>query len=92
MNAQDFADYYTTDKVAVLQAAFSKVAPSPNWKTAIHATVDATIAELNDITEGIEFITGTPRASVQMTCKPTDVAGVYRWTVRATGYYASVGA
>lgn len=94
-NAADFATYYTDAKVATLQAAFNRVAPTPNWKTAIDVEIEASIAEIGDIKEAITFFTGSiARVTLGLgALKGGDGSEmIVRVRVRAAGYYAAIGA
>lgn len=97
MNAAEMKAYYTDAKVAELQAAFNRVAPQPNWKTAIDVTIDASVNEVGVITEAIAFYTGSvAHASIvgAPVVRCLSVSGETRVSARITaaGYYAAIGA
>lgn len=86
---ESFRDYYTPAKVAELQSAFNKVAPSPNWKTAIYSVIEGTVEEIGIVKEAVTFFTGSV-ASVTRLATLED--GRLRVRVQAVGYYAAIGA
>lgn len=76
--------HYTDARVAELQAAFNRVAPKDNWKTAIDVTLPMlSMADMLLIKEAITFYTGSVATM-------TDIGDQTR--VQAPGYYAAVGA
>jgi hypothetical protein len=89
MNAATLASYYTDAKVAELQAAFNRVAPKPNWKTAIDAIVIVVNdAELATIAEAVTFYTG----SIIMATVVRQDGMLRSVRVQAAGYYVAIGA
>lgn len=93
----NFASYYTDTKVAALQAAFNRVAPADNWKTAIDRTLDASVTEIGAIQEAVTFYTGSvARAEVLgpplVSCLSMNGETRIRVRITATGYYAAIGA
>jgi hypothetical protein len=66
---------------AELEAAFALVAPKPNWKTPINAKLSksTTVAEIARIKFAIMFFTGSE-------------ATFGYGSVKAPGYYATIGA
>lgn len=87
--------YYSDAKVAALQAAFNRVAPAGNWKTAIDAIVVATIAEVGLIREAVTFYTGSvAHATIvePVSGERRDGSSVVTVRIQAAGYYVAVGA
>ena len=66
-----------------LKAAFDLVAPKPNWKMPIAATIYAT-TEKSLVSDAIIHFTGSVPTFASQSGK--------RYRVKAAGYYASVGA
>jgi hypothetical protein len=90
MNEQIVATIHGRDITrGVLLAAFNRSAPTPNWKTAIDATLDLNDFEMAVTREAVVFFAG---------CVPTFTPKVgatlprCRYRVQAVGYYAAVGA
>lgn len=87
--AEEFRNYYTEAKVAALQAAFNRVVPAGNWKTAIDATIEVTREELATVIEAIAFYTGSAAYVASMVALGNER---YQVRLKAAGYYAAIGA
>jgi hypothetical protein len=87
MNAFDLRGGYTQEQ---LDAAFTLVAPSDNWKLPVNTFLpgDLSVPELALLTFAVPFYTG----SVPTLTRCRDAWGVLGWRVTADGYYATVGA
>jgi len=78
--------FYTPERLAELQAAFNRVAPVDNWKTAIDTTLPGTLSmtDIFLIRAAVTWFTGSVASFEYLP------SGEIR--VTAAGYYAAIGA